>query len=448
MAIFKMISDHLLFYSSILILLVSLILSLKTRFVQFRTLPQMIRLLFVGKKEAEVEDKSTLKTRRALLTAMSTTIGISTIVSPVIAIRLGGPGAVLGFIVATLLGTAVNFTEVTLALSFRKKMKGKVFGGPMQYLQDAVHPFVAKWYAFFGFILLMGWSGAQANQLGEILNSPLLGDYRIPSIYTGIFLAISVTAILLGGVKWVASCSAKLVPMMFLVYVGSCLWIIGSNLDQIPAAINLVIESCLSPQSFATGATVGGIMGALRWGVFKGLQSNEAGIGTQTIPHSLAETEDPVDQGILSMVSTYCAGFICILSSLVTLITQTWLSDTLSVGINMVAASFHHYFSSFGIFIIAISAFLFGFGTILGNCFNGSHCFAYLSKGRHVKLYFYATALLVVVGCTIDVTTVWSFIDVLLLPVVLPHILSVAYIAFTRKELLQKEVALPEGALS
>ncbi len=449
MEFLKACGDFFLFLTTPIVLGASLLLTVKTRGIQFRKLPHMFRLLFglmfSGQKKKESE--TTIHAHKALFTAMSTTIGISTIVSPVIAIRIGGPGAILGFIIATVLGAAVNFTEVTFALSYRKHHPNRgVVGGPMQYMQDEIRPFLAKWYAFFAFTMLMGWSAAQANQLGEILGRPLIGSFYIPHWVTGLVLAVAISAILIGGIKRIANLSAKLVPAMFLIYVGGSLWIILLNLDMMPSIIQMVFKSAFAPQSFATGVTVGGIVSALRWGVFKGLQSSEAGVGTQTIPHSMAETDGAVDQGILAMIATYSAGFICILSSLVALVTQTWLDPTLSLGINMVAASFESYFSTVGLLIVAASALLFAFGTILGNSYNGSQCFSYLTKQRGMRLYFGATAVLIFFGAILDVTVVWSLIDYLLVPVVVPHILSIVYLSYKQGDLLREELPLPEAA--
>ncbi len=148
----------------------------------------MLKLFYTSLvSRGRAEGKKTIKAHHALFTAMSTTIGISTIVSPVIAIRMGGPGAVLGFVLVTVLGAAVNFTEVTFALSYRKSHPEKgVSGGPMQYLKAEIHPLLAKGYAFFGVLLLMGWSAAQSNQLSEIFASPLLGSFAIPEWVTGL----------------------------------------------------------------------------------------------------------------------------------------------------------------------------------------------------------------------------------------------------------------------
>lgn len=441
MDLLKSIGDYFLFFTTLIVLGASLFLTFKTRFIQFRKLPYMIRQFFslVFKRHSKKEGPGTVRAHKALFTAMSTTIGISTIVSPFIAMRLGGPGAVLGFLLATFLGAAVNFTEVTFALSYRKThpVKG-VAGGPMQYLHDEIFPFLAKWYAFFTFLLMLGWSAAQANQLGSILSSPLLGDFHIPVWGTGIFLAVGITLILLGGIKRIANLSSKLVPLMFFLYVGGALWIIAANLEKLPAIAEMVFKSAFTPQAFSSGVVVGGIVSALRWGVFKGLHSNEAGVGTQTIPHSMAETEGALEQGILSMIATYSAGFICILSSLVALVTESWLNPDLALGIDMVAYSFQAYFSTIGLIVVAVSAFLFAFGTILGNSFNGSQCYIYLTKNRYLSLYYLATGVLVFVGCIIDVAAIWSLVDFMLVPVLVPHILSIVYLSHKQAALLKE----------
>lgn len=436
--------------STPLLLAASLYLTYRTKFVQFRKFFEMFRMFFrlMFTRSSAKEGKATVGAHKALLTAMSTTIGISTIVSPVIAIRLGGPGAILGFLIATILGAAVNFAEVTFALSYRKThpVKG-IAGGPMQYLQDEIHPFLAKWYAFFAVILMMGWSAAQANQLSSILSSPMLGSFHIPAWSIGLVLALSITALLMGGVKRVANFSAKLVPAMFILYVSGALWIVCVNLGKLPGIAHDVFASAFHPLTFGSGLVVGGIASALRWGLFKGLQTSEAGVGTQSIPHSMAETTTAVDQGTLSMVSTYSAGFICLLSSLVALVTDSWLNPSLDLGINMVAWSFQAYFSTIGLVIVVISAFLFAFGTILGNSFNGSICFHYLTKRKGLPIYYLMTGLLIFFGSMTSVTLIWSVVDYLLVPVLLPHILSIVYLSYKQKDLLaDPQVPLADAA--
>lgn len=421
---FEIISDQVLFVSCLLIVFASLYISWKQRFIQVRGLPELFRMCIESyKKRKETTCQHTILPHRALLTAMSTTIGIGTIVGPVIAIRWGGPGALLGFLITAFLGSAATYTEVSLSIKHRKQLEsGEIQGGPMQYLKALISPFAAAWYAFFGSILMIAWSAAQANQLAAILDSPLLGDWRISPYISGAFLAVFVLCILVGGIQRISSFSAKLVPMMFVLYLGSIAWILLTNLGKMPAIFEQIFTSAFSPYALATGGAVGGIVSAMRWGIFKGTQVTEAGVGTQTIPHSMAKTEDPHSQGLLAMLSIYTAGLIAFFSGCVALITETWQDPNMPLGISMVAASFQNYFSIFGIGIVLVSTLLFGFGTILGNSYNGSQCFSYFVDSRKVSLYYIATAVIIYIGTISGVKTVWSVIDLGLALIVLPHL--------------------------
>jgi AGCS family alanine or glycine:cation symporter len=215
---------------------------------------------------------------------------------------------------------------------------------------------------------------------------------------------------------------------MFVLYIGSSLWIIGVNFDQLERIFHEMVASALSPYSFVSGSAIGGIVSALRWGIFKGVQATEAGLGTQTIPHSMAETTDPQAQGALAMLSTFSAGGIAFLSGCVALITETWKDPTLPLGISMVTHSYEQYFSWVGIMIVAISALLFGFGTILGNSYNGSQCYGYLTQNKNKKRYHYCylavTLLAVFLGSLGEVKLVWSCIDIVLVFIAVPHMLG------------------------
>lgn len=418
------VSDYVLFGSCIFILGASIFLSWKTRFVQVRFLPSLFKMLGSSiRARKQGEASGMISPYKALFTAMSTTLGISTIVAPVIAISLGGPGALLGFLLTAFFGSAATYTEVTLCIQHRKKLEnGVIMGGPMQYLKSLISSKAAKWYAVCCLILMMAWSGAQANQLAAIFDSPLLGAYRVPTQVSGGIISVLILLTLIGGIKRIGSFSAKLVPIMFILYIGSCLWIILCNVNQLGGIFQTIFQSALSPISLANGTIVGGVVSALRWGIFKGMQTSEAGVGTQAIPHSMAETADPEAQGTLSMLSTYSAGFIAFLSGCVALLTNTWQDPDLPLGISMVAASFEHYFSFFGIAIVAISSLLFGFGTILGNSFNGSQCYNYLTGNKKMRYYLIATAIMIFLGTIAEVKIVWSFIDIILACMVIPHI--------------------------
>jgi len=443
-----------LFASCLFLILGSIFISVKLRFIQIRFLPALLGML-KGSIMSKSEDKGfTIPPTKALLTAMSTTIGLGTIVGPVIAIHLGGPGAILGFLLTAFFGSATTFTEVNLAVKFRKKLaSGEILGGPMQYLKALISPRAAKLYAIGCCILMTAWSGAQANQLAAILDSPLTGDYRVPTALTALAIILLTLITLVGGIKRVSALSSKLVPLMFALYVVSGLTIIFSDFDRLGVVIGQMFSSVFQPYAMASGTLVGGLMSCLRWGIFKGVQATEAGIGSQAIPHSMAETHDAAAQGTLSMVSSFTAGLLAFLSGCIVLVTDTWQDPNLPLGISMVAASFQMHFSHFGLAIIGICTVLFGFGTILGNSFNGSQCFGYFTNNRKFNVYYMLIAS-VIFYCTVaEVKTVWALVDVILTLVAIPHMtVLMMYVQRKSKELMahspQTAVAEPSVEVS
>ncbi len=314
-------------------------------------------------------------------------------------------------------------------------------GGPMQYLKQIFSPFAAKWYAICCFILMTTWSGAQANQLSAMLSSPLLGSLRIPALISGGAIALIIVFLLVGGIKRIGSIEAKLIPIKFTLYLGACFFIVFSDLPRLAEVISLIFKSAFSPYAMASGAVVGGLMGSLRWGVFKGIQCCEAGLGTQTIPHSMAETKDPVAQGTLAMLSTYAAGFVAFLSGCVSLMTNTWQDPSLPLGMSMVAASFQMYFASVGVFAIASCALVFAFGTILGNGYNGSQAFGYLTQNKRMGYYYFATALMIFIGSISDAKTIWALTDIVLACMALPHMAALVIYTVKQKEEQKKTIS-------
>lgn len=432
--------EYILFASCVFILVGSVFISIKMRFVQLRLLPKLFRMLKASISDKDTEESNnTILPHKALLTAMSTTIGISTIVGPVIAIHLGGPGALLGFLLTAFFGSAATYTEVNLSMQHRKRLEdGTIMGGPMQYLKNLLSPGVAKWYAVCCLILMTAWSAAQANQMAAILDSPLFGDYRIPTMITGAIIAVMVIATLLGGIRRIGALSAKLVPLMFVVYLGSSMWILVSNVDKFGDVFMQIFQSAFNPYAMINGTLVGGVVSAMRWGMFKGIQCSEAGIGTQTIPHSMAETKDPEAQATMAMLSTYTAGCIAFFSGFVALITNTWQDSNLPLGITMVAASFQLYYQSFGVVIVAITTILFGFGTVLGNAYNGSQCFNYLTQNKKTNYYLFAMVIMIIVGSVAEVKTLWSLIDIVLACMALPHMAALMLHAYRQPSLFAK----------
>ncbi len=432
----EQLSNKILLIPCLFILLVSIIITIKTRFVQLRTIPFMLKILFsnIFSPTKTSSKDQTISANKALFTAMATTIGISSIVAPAIAIRLGGPGTLVGFMIASLLGGAVTFTEVSLALDYRKKLKdGTIMGGPMQYL-NAIHPLFAKWYAYAAFILLVVWSARQANTLADMLN-----PYHVPDYITGIVLALLVVIALIGGIKKIGDIAQKLVPSMFFLYTGASLWIILCNLSKLPGVFELIFKSALSKEMLLGTGIGGGMLYVIRWGILGGFQNNEAGMGTSAIPHSMAATKNPLTQGILSMVAIYSHGLLCFLSGLVVLLTGTWKNLSIPTGINIVGTSFGYYFSTIGPIVLGFSAILFAYTTILGNSYYGSQCFSFITKNKYTKSYYWLMAILIPLGTIFDVKLIWVITDFFVLAVALPNTIGILILSFRRRDLFKTE---------
>jgi len=425
----RLLSEKLLMIPFILIFAANILISLKTRFIQVRMLPTMLRLFWGNKKKIEEdENPNTLPSRKALFAVMSTSLGIANIVGPIIAIGLGGPGALFGFLMAVFFGAATIFCEVNFALHYRKRLPdGSYAGGPMQYLKKAIAPWAAMAYAISGALMLLAWSTAQSNTFADIGQT-----HGIPSAVTGIFMAIFVLLYLLAGIRKIGDLSSKIVPIMFVSITSFSLIIIFVNITKLPAVIVLILKSAFTPKALG-GAGIG-VM--LRYALAKGTQASEAAVGTTTIPHSQAEIKSPREQSILAMLSAYAVLLVCTLVGLVVLLTGTWQDPTIGLGINTLARSYAQYIPA-GIsnFLLLIAVFLFSFGTIIGNCYNGSRCFSYVTKNRWLTGYYVTAAIILAIGSIFPVELVWSFLDFFIIPVALINIWGILSLLYRHKNL-------------
>ena len=426
-------SEILLFIPFVFMLIGSIILSFKTRFVQFRAIPRIIKLFFTSLFSKSTGDENTIRPHRALFTAMSTSLGIGNIVSPIIAIGLGGPGALLGFFLATIFGCAATFVEVTFSLFYRERLhNGTVMGGPMQYLKKEFGNVLAVFYGCAVCAMLVSWSGRQSNTLALLMKT-----HGIPQYVTGIVVSVLVMFILIKGIKAIGNFSAKIVPLMFVLYVGSMLWIIISHSANIIPAFKLVFISAFTPKALM-GAGVGlGFQKAMRWGLSNAVFSNEAGLGTASIPHSMSEVENPVDQGILSMATVYTNGFLCMLSGLAILVTGVWKKPGAIFDVTMLSRLLTDSFSSVGSIILVCTVLLFVVGTILGNSYNGSQGFLFVTKNKWIWYYYILIALVVFGSSIADMNALWAIGDYLMVLVAVPHVIGIVILAFRRSNLLK-----------
>jgi len=416
-------SDFILTIPFIIIFGVSALLTIISRGIQFRCLSIVKNILRNSFDKKDYSDSS-LPPLSALAMSMSTTIGIGNIVGPIVALGYGGPGTLFGFILGTLLGSATTFTEVMLSILYRqKRTDGSIAGGPMEYLKKELGNSWAFIYAFFGSMLLIAWSMSQSNTLAVLLSTN-----NISTLYSGIFLAVATLYILLKGVSWIGRISNFLVPFMFITYSVVTSLIIIKNAHKLPEIFNLIVTSFFSPKTAIAGTAGFGYSQMLRWGFARAVQTNEIGTGTSTFPHSIT-TGNAKNQATLATIAVYTNGLLCILSSLTLLTSDLWQQAGTVFDISLFNNILTQNYGSAGSIILTICASMFAFGTILGNCYNGSQCFLYVTKNKWLKEYFYISAIFIFLGAIANVSFVWSIADYFVIPVAVPHIIGLLIIA-------------------
>lgn len=402
--------------AALLFIATALFLTLKNRFIQIRGIKHLIKIVKSNIKTEKDDSKTKFSPFHALFTAMATTIGIGNVVGPALGIVTGGPGSLFWLIAYAFFSSATKYTEVVLAITNRERTShGYILGGPMQYIR-LISVKLAKFYAFLAAILFAGWSAGQSNTMAKILASEGFHDWTI-----GLILSILVLIVLWGGIQRVGSIASKLVPAMFVFYVTFALYILLKDFGALSEAIILVFKSAFTP-----AAAVGGFLGAtvfdaMKSGTFRSIYITEAGIGTSSIPHSLANVEKAQTQGILALYSMAADAFLCLISGLMVIVTGSWLNGKFTP--TLVYEMFKAQSPVYGKYVLLISITLFVLTTVIGNSFNGSQIFGWLTKHRYLKLYYVFVAFVIFLGSIAEVPVVWAFMDTLLTFVAIPNLI-------------------------
>lgn len=427
-------SDNYLIYPLVFILILSFIISIKLGFVQIKAIPTMFKMLFFNKADEQISSAETISPRTALLIGMSTSLGLGNIAGPIVALGMGGPAALSGFVIASVLGAATTFLEIFLAIKYRVVDKdGSVLGGPMQYLKKEFGLWLAQFYAGSLFLLLMFWTANQANSL-----SILLEPAGINRLICGIILSVVVIGILVGGIKRVGALNDRLVPIMCITYLACTLSVIFQNLSNVPQALKMIFMFWSNKPQVA-GALAGfSLSTAMRWGISRAIQSNEVGIGTATFPHSSSSNKNPYYQAVLGMVPVYATVFLTTLTGVTILVTDFWKAPDAVFNISMFFKIMSFYFPKVGPAALLFCGFLFAFGTILGNCYNAGRCYSFLFRGKAVTLFYVICGLFVSVGSIVNVKLIWTIVDFFVLPVAIPHMMAIFIITF-KSNIFQKK---------
>ncbi len=405
-----------------------------TGFLQFRGFSYFLRLILQGVRERKEIGKNRMKTIssfQALFTAMATTIGMGNVVGPSVAIITGGPGALFWLLIYMFFGSATKFVEVVYALHTRVKLpNGFVLGGPMQYLKK-VHPFLSYWYSSVMIFLFMGWSSLQSNTFANIFYLE-----QVPTWMSGLVLSLFAFVTLLGGAKRIGSLMSKLVPLMFVFYVSFALLILFKDFGALANAFSLIFSSILSPAAAFGGFIGATVFKAVQYGVYKSIYISEAGVGSSAIPHAIADTEHPIDQGILAMFSMAADAMLSLISGLLVLVTGVW-AQAGAFRSTLVYEVFKYHSSTFGQLVLLISLSLFILTTVVGNSFNGTRCFAWLTNDRWTNLYILGTVTAIFFGALLPMPLVWEIMDTLLTLVAIPNLIGILILQYKYPQVLK-----------
>jgi AGCS family alanine or glycine:cation symporter len=404
----------------VLLLGTGIFLTIGLRFMPILQVPAAFRLMMRGRKGQGDGDVTPFG---AQMTALSATIGTGNIAGVATAIALGGPGALFWMWMTALFGMATKYAEAVLAVRFREQdEKGNYSGGPMYYIRNGLHK---RWhwlgvaFAIFGSLAGFGIANTvQSNSIAEVLNT----TFSVPPMVTGLVLMVLVGAVVLGGVKRIADVSSLLVPFMALGYVAMSLIIIALHITHVPAALATIVTYAFTPTA-ATGGFAGAtVWAAIRFGVARGIFSNEAGLGSAPIAHAAARTNQPVQQGMIAMLGTFIDTLVvCTMTGLVIVIMDVWPSGV--SGASLTTAAFSSALPG-GEYIVVIGLCLFAYTTMIGWSYYGERCIVFLLGARAITPFRVAWVLVVPLGTTIHLDTVWLIADTLNAFMALPNLIA------------------------
>ena len=408
--------------------------TIRTGFVQVRKFGEGMRLVFgnISLKGKEA-GKDGMSSFQALATAIAAQVGTGNIAGCASALVSGGPGAVFWMWVSAFFGMATIYGEAVLAQKYKEVSEdGAVSGGPIYYIKAAfkgkLGTFMAGFFAV-AIILALGFMGnmVQSNSIGDAFYTA----FGVPKIAAGIVVAAVSAFIFLGGVKRIAAITEKLVPIMAIFYICGALIAIGMNAQNILPALQSIFVGAFTPQAVMGGAIGISIKEAVRFGVARGLFSNEAGMGSTPHAHAMAKVEKPQDQGAVAMVGVFIDTFIVLTLTALVILTSGMLGTTGADGQMLTAtalaqAAFNNSFGSFGNAFVAICLLFFAFSTIVGWYFFGESNVNALFKGSKKATFLYGVIALVfiVVGSFQKVTLVWDMSDMFNGLMVLPNLIA------------------------
>jgi AGCS family alanine or glycine:cation symporter len=396
-----------------LLLLTGLFLTVRLRGIQFRRLGRALYDALIVRREATAEGD--ISHYQALMTALAATVGTGNIVGVATAIALGGPGALFWMWMTGLVGMATKYCEALLSVKYRiMDHRGEEAGGPMYYLSRGIPNkrlgAVLGWlFALFTAIAAFGIGNmVQSNAVAEAVEGAFGGTPWL----TGTVIAAALALVVIGGIRRIGRATGVLVPFMIVVYMTACtvIWIV--HIDAIPAAFERVFTDAFAGSSAAGGFAGAAIAQTIRYGVARGIFSNESGLGSAGIAAAAAQTREPARQALVSMTQTFIDTLVvCTFTGIAIIATGTWESGMNGVGLTQ--ATFQTTFGGAGAGLVAIALVMFAFSTMLGWCYYGERAIEYLLHERAIMPYRFVFVVAAYYGAQQKLDFVWLFSDVM-----------------------------------
>ena len=404
---------------------VGIFISFITAFIQIRRFGYSWSL--ISGKFDDPDDPGEISHLQALNASLSATIGVGNIAGVGTAIAMGGPGAIVWMWITAIFGMGLKYGECLLSLKYRVINKnGSVSAGPMYYLERGLKQ---KWlgvlFALFAAIASLGIGNMiQANSVAE----PFADYFHVPKVATGLVLGFLVFLVIIGGIKRIAQVASKMVPIMALYYIIGAIVVIVANFDQIGLAFQIIFHDAFSGTAATGGFTGAALAQTIRFGVARGVFSNEAGLGSSPIAHGAAKTKEPVREGLVAMLGPFIDTIVvCTMTALVIILTGAYTTG--ATGASLTTTAFEMGLPGPGGATVAIGIVFFALSTIITWSYYGDRCVAYLLGEKLVVPYRFLYCFLIPVGAALELPTVWAIGDIMNAMMIWPNLIGIIFLS-------------------
>ena len=436
--IVKVINEYLWNYGLLFLLCgTGLYFTIRLKFIQVRKFGRGFKMAFGGlfKKNKDKADAGGMTSFQSLATAIAAQVGTGNLVGAAGALIAGGPGAIFWMWVSAFLGMATIYVEATLAQKFKSTKDGVVVGGPRYYIMAAFKGKFGKVLAAIFSILIVLALGFMGNMVqSNSISDAFYTAFSVPKWVMGVIVAVLAAFIFIGGISRIASFTEKVVPVMAALYLVGALVVILINIQHVPSAIASIFICAFRPDAVFGAAAGITVRKAMRYGVARGLFSNEAGMGSTPHAHAIADVENPEDQGEVAMIGVFIDTFVVLTMTALVILSSGVLEEMMSTGVKgtpVAQAAFRTGLKGFGPAFVAICLLFFAFSTIVGWYFFARQNVQYLFGKKAVVPFSLIVVVFVFLGSLLKVDLVWNLSDLFNGLMVIPNLMALIVLAGT-----------------